>query len=307
MTKGDVITVRIDEKDWPVEVGDAVKVSFSVDGELIHVGKWRVSNIKEGGIVEALPYEIHGKPSIGMDAIIHTQTGRTKAKKEPKLHQKEKEQASVDKEPRKKSLEEALASYSQTAVPINLSGLGRSLSCESGTIQIHPNKVEMTARGGLDSECCTLRLSDELFTNFYATVKVRVDTTSHKHFLAGILYGNKSEDVIKTDSIMGVTAFKYGLESWIHVYRRTTKGKPWNTILGKKISEHYQETNPNPAPGILALVKTGRICRVFWNGEEMGTWEEPIISNDYLWIAFTPVVKGKTSATFEDIRIYRLQ
>ena len=70
MTRGDVITVQIDEKDWPVEMGDAVKVSFSVDGEVIPVGTWRVNIVKEGGIVEAVPYEIQGKPSIGLDAHV---------------------------------------------------------------------------------------------------------------------------------------------------------------------------------------------------------------------------------------------
>jgi hypothetical protein len=33
----------------------------------------------------------------------------------------------------------------------------------------------------------------------------------------------------------------------------------------------------------------------------------PQKNNDYLWLVFTPVVKDKTPATFEDIRIYRLQ
>jgi len=70
MTRGDVITVQIDEKDWPVEFGDAVKVSFSVDGEVIPVGTWRVNIVKQGGIVEAVPYEIQGKPSIGLDAHV---------------------------------------------------------------------------------------------------------------------------------------------------------------------------------------------------------------------------------------------
>jgi hypothetical protein len=307
MTKGDVITIRIDEKDWPAEMGDAVKVSFSVDGEVIPVGTWRVNIVKEGGIIEAVPYEVQGKPNIGMDAIIHTQTGKLKAAKEPKPPLKGTDYVSGEKEPRKKSLDEALASYSRTAVPINLGRLGKSLSYESGTIQIYPDKVEMTARGGEGSECCTLKLSDEFFTNFYATVRVRVDTTSHKHYLAGILYGAKSGDVIKTDSIMGVTAYKYGIESWIHVYRRTTKGKPWDTVIGKRTIEYYKQADSIPAPGVLALVKAGRTCRIFWDGEEIGAWEETILSNDHLWLVFTPVAKGETTATFEDIRIYRLQ
>jgi S1-C subfamily serine protease len=70
MIRGDVITVQIHEKDWPVEFKDIVKVSFSVDGEVIPVGTWRVNIVKEGGIIEAVPYEVQGKPSIGMDAHV---------------------------------------------------------------------------------------------------------------------------------------------------------------------------------------------------------------------------------------------
>jgi hypothetical protein len=82
MTRGDVITVRIDEKDWPVEFGDAVKVSFSVDGEVIPVGTWRVNIVKEGGIVEAIPYEVQGKPSVGLDAHVVSRE-RPKVTKKP--------------------------------------------------------------------------------------------------------------------------------------------------------------------------------------------------------------------------------
>ncbi len=307
MTRGDVITVRIDEKDWPADEGDAVKVSYTVDGEAIQVGTWRISAVKEGGTVDALPFEIKGQPNIGMDALVYSRSGRPGTGKEPAPAQKEKEPASIEKGAGKRSIEDALASYSRTTVPVNVGGLGKSVRCESGTIEFHADKIEMTAKGGKNYECCTVKLSDELLSDFYATVKVRVDTTSHKDYIAGIMYGNKTGDVIKTDSIIGVTAFKYGLESWVNVYRRTAEGKPWNHILGTKTSGDYGKTDPDPAPGTLALVKTGRTCRIFWNGEEMGTWEEPIISHDHLWLVFSPVVKGKTTATFEDIHIYRLR
>lgn len=73
MTKGDLITVRLNEKGRTATIGDAVQVSYSVDGEVISVGTWRVSAVKDGGVLEAMPAEIKGKPNVGMDVLIFLQ------------------------------------------------------------------------------------------------------------------------------------------------------------------------------------------------------------------------------------------
>ena len=214
MTRGDMITIRMDEKKRPAAKGDIAQLSYSVDGEVIPVGTWRVSTVKEDGMVEAEPVEIEGKPNIGMDAVLFAREGRPEAagKKEPSPEEKGstvsqqpaqtgREEISVEKEAKPKSIEETLASYSKAAVPITFYGLGESVPCESGTARIHREKIEMTASGDKNKDYCTLRMSDTNLENFYATVKVSVNTASHNDFIIGIIYGDKSGDSIKTDSV----------------------------------------------------------------------------------------------------------
>jgi TPR repeat protein len=73
MTRGNAVTIQMDKKDRRAAVGDFVKLSYPVDGEVIPVGTWRVSAVKEDGRLEALVYEIKGQPSIGMEALIFLQ------------------------------------------------------------------------------------------------------------------------------------------------------------------------------------------------------------------------------------------
>ncbi|MEW5909968.1 MAG: hypothetical protein AB1659_09240, partial [Thermodesulfobacteriota bacterium] len=71
--------------------------------------------------------------------------------------------------------------------------------------------------------------------------------------------------------------------------------------------EKFLPGDSNPTPGSLAIMKTGQTCRILWNGEETGSWEEKIISNGHLWLEFMAHGDGKIKAAFEDIRIYRLE
>ena len=216
MIRGDVVTIRLDQKERPASIGDRVELSYSVDGEVIPVGTWRVSVLKEDGTLEAEPVEMKGKPNIGMDAVLFAKEERPQPVEKPKPSEKEKgsatyqqpepkgkEKTSAEKEPKPKSLDEILASYSKTAVPISLTGAGESLPCDSDTIRIHKDKVEMSASGESKWEHCIFKVSDELFKNFFATFKLTVDTNSHHHFHAGIVYGIKPGGVHESDSIRG--------------------------------------------------------------------------------------------------------
>ncbi|MEW6404087.1 MAG: hypothetical protein AB1649_20010, partial [Chloroflexota bacterium] len=202
MFRGDVVTIRLDQKKRSASIGDRVELSFSVDGEVIPVGTWRVSRIREDGTLEAEPVEMKGKPNIGMDAVLFAQQEKPSAEKRVKPSEKgsatyqqpepkSKEKVSVEKESKPKSIDEILTSYSKTAVPIAFSGAGESLPCASGTIRILPDKVEISATGESKWEHCIFKVSDELFDNFFASFKLSVDTNSHHHFHAGIVYGIK--------------------------------------------------------------------------------------------------------------------
>jgi uncharacterized protein len=73
MLRGDDVTIRLLEEGQPVKAGDRVELSFSVDGEVIRVGTWRVSAVREDGTVEAELFDRKGEPSIGMDALVFVQ------------------------------------------------------------------------------------------------------------------------------------------------------------------------------------------------------------------------------------------
>ena len=327
MIRGDVVTIRLDQKKRSASIGDRVELSFSVDGEVIPVGTWRVSALKEDGTVEALPFEIKGQPNIGMDAILFAQEERPQtgqklkpSEKEkgstvqPEINKNEREKTPVEKEPKPKSIEEILASYSKTAVPIAFPGAGESLPCDSGTIRIHKDKVEMSASGESKWEPCIFKVSDELFKNFFATFKLTVDTNSHHHFHAGIVYGTKPGGVHESDSIRGnilalSSKTSTGLFKSSRFYLSHIKAKhPSKDGKGRgETIEKFLPGDSNPTPGLLALMKTDQTCRIFWNGEEIGSWEEGVVSNGHLWLEFMAHGKGTIRAAFEDIHIYRLQ
>jgi TPR repeat protein len=73
MIRGDVIHIRVNDRTQSATEGDYVKLSYTVDGEVIPVGTWRVSTVKDGGLLEALPIEMKGKPNVGMDALVYLQ------------------------------------------------------------------------------------------------------------------------------------------------------------------------------------------------------------------------------------------
>jgi hypothetical protein len=160
------------------------------------------------------------------------------------------------------------------------------------------------------------RISDVALESFYATVKVSVNTASNNDFAAAIIYGDQSGDTRKTGyvradirqmsnrsckGLFGLFDCRTNLLASVSVAGILTKGKS-----DTGMNEHLPYSESNPTPGMLAFLKKGHQCRVFWNGKEMGSWEEHVISNGYLWIAFVPMKTGEASATFEDISIYRL-
>ena len=61
MIRGDVIHIRMNDRTQSATEGDYVKLSYTVDGEVIPVGTWRVSSVKDGGLLEALPIESEGQ------------------------------------------------------------------------------------------------------------------------------------------------------------------------------------------------------------------------------------------------------
>ncbi len=227
------------------------------------------------------------------------------------------EGTSVKKEAQPKSLEETLASYSKTAVPISIAGSGKSLPCEIGTIRIHDGKIEMTASGqGMFTGYCMYRLSDVALESFYATVKVSVNTASNKDFSAAVIYGDQSGDTKKTGYVLadirqmsnkscsglfGLFDCRTYFTALVSVSGIFTKGEGYSVKNGV-----LPDSGSNPTPGVLAFLKNGDQCRVFWNGEEMGGWKEQAMANGYLWLAFVPMGKGEAAAIFEDISIYRL-
>jgi TPR repeat protein len=73
MTRGDDVTIQLEEKDKQVTEGDRVELSFSVEGEVLSVGTWRVSKVKEDGTLEAEMFNKNGPPGIGMDALVYLQ------------------------------------------------------------------------------------------------------------------------------------------------------------------------------------------------------------------------------------------
>lgn len=324
MVRGDNVTIRLIEEGQPVKAGDRVELSYSVDGELIHVGTWRVIEVKGDGSLEASPFNILGTPNIGMDALVFTQADRSAALQEAKPPaerqekterrqpgQTEQEKKSVAKEAKPTSMEEVLAPYSRTAVPVDYSNYGNSLPCGSGTILFHPERIEMAASGKSEWEHCIFKVPDDLFENFIASFYITVDTNSHHSFHVGMVYGNKPGTIHESDSIRGnILALSGKISTGLFKSKRTYLSYVRAKYLSKdgkeEIIEKFLPGDTNPTPGELAFMKTGQTYRIFWNGEGIGSWEEETISNGHLWLEFMAYGSGRIIASFQDIRIYRL-
>jgi len=327
MMRGRDITIQLDKGQPQAAVGDMVELSFTTDGVVIPVGTWRVSALKDDWIVEATPLNSEGEPNIDMDAVLSSgsRTPKVEKKFEPAnkgkktLTDKKKatnveKKTPVKKESGPKTIKEELALFSRINVTRNFMALGKSVKCVSGKVRIHTDKIEMIAKGGEKNDFCTLEISGDSLKNFYASVRITAGAASHKNFMAGIIYGSKTGNKIKPDSIIAVisqmaTKVSKGLfESyistiaWVAANRRTGRGKSHEKITRKFLPD----TPPDPTQGVFEFLKTGQKCRILWKGVEMGAWEEQVIEEGRLWLAFTPVTKGKATAVFEDIQIYRL-
>jgi hypothetical protein len=346
MIRGNNVTIQLTKEQPAVYKGDAVELSYSVDDIVIPVGKWRISAINKNGTLEAEPVEMEAQPTIDMDALVFTTTPKetesVKLKKKPdqnrdaitevtkkdpagneratgkKLEKKSalKGETPVKKDPEPKTIQEELSLYYKTNVTQNFEALEKSISCYSGKVQIHPNKIEMKAKGGPKSEYCTLKMSDEVLGNFYATLKISIDITKHNDFKVGIIYGDgiKRPRDRSSDSIFTILSSVGGkvstgflksrtvLVAWIDAYRSSKDSIKSQNMFRKDLPD----TQSNPTPGTLEFLKANKKCRVFWNGEEMGSWDEAFISRGQLWIAFSPFTKGKATAVFENIHVYSL-
>jgi len=345
MTRGNHITIGLSEGEPAVSKGDAVELSYLVDDIAISVGKWRIQRINENGTLEAEPVEAKGQPTIGMDALVFTGTpkkagnvtsGKTvqnqKTMKGVGKNRASQREGVTDTEPEKKkhferqsplkndskpiNIEEELALYSRTDMTKNFQALGKSTPCTSGKVRIYANKIEVTAKGGPKSDYCTLKMSDGVLRDFHATLKVSIDITRHDDFKVGMIYGDgikvlrerNSDSILTTLSLMGnkvSTGFlksRTDLVSWIDARRTFKDGKRSQTIF----DEYLPNTRSNPTPGTLEWLKIGENCRIFYNGEEIGSWDETFVSEGQLWLAFSPVTKGKATAVFENIKVYSL-
>jgi TPR repeat protein len=67
--RGQEVTIRLEGAAAPA-VGDRVELSFTVDGETIAVGTWRVMAVRPDGAVDAAPVEALAAPTTAMDATV---------------------------------------------------------------------------------------------------------------------------------------------------------------------------------------------------------------------------------------------
>jgi len=72
------VTIQLAKGQPDVSVDDAVEISFTVTGEVIPMGTWRVSALKGDGIIEAKPLALEGEPTIDMDARVFTDASKKK-------------------------------------------------------------------------------------------------------------------------------------------------------------------------------------------------------------------------------------
>jgi len=205
----------------------------------------------------------------------------------------------VEKELEPKTIQEELALCSKIDETIDFLALGKSVKCEYGKVRIYPDKIKMTATGG-GRGYCTLKLSDEILGSFHASLKLSIDMTRHHDFGARLIYGSDVSHPRKSDSIdatlisMGGNDFLSKVEA-----NRTFKNKNGHNIFSKILPN----TESNPTPGTLELIKANNKCWVLWNGEEMGSWNETINSKGHLWVVLYPLTNGKVTAVFEKIQV----
>lgn len=333
--QGDKIKITY-EGNYAPNVADPAEIGFKLGEDFIPVeGEWKIVEVSpEFALAKAEGSRV-GTPAIDYLVIIHSKNPilRANLTKENILKTTDKisnavpdgktespggiaeVKTPVPEEPKTETVEEILASFTRTAVNKDFSAPGSYVSCESGKIRTGTESVEMTASGGEKNDFCVFKISSEPLDNFYAAVNITVNTASHYDFMAGIIYGAVIEGRIKPDSIIAVASqmsnkvsggglFKSrtSLLAWVGAYRRSNQGKGHKMIVEKFLPD----IQSNPTPGILEFVKTAKKSRIYWNGQEMGSWEELLISGGDMFLAFTPVVKGKTSVSFRDIQLYRL-
>lgn len=324
------------EGEYIPNIGDTVEIGFKLGDDFIPVeGNWKIIETDKQFAWAQAEESDAGTPAVDYLAIIHPinlsaqpDSGAEKGIEIPdKISNAVPDgktespggiaevKTPVPEESKAETVEEILASFTRTAVNKDFSAPGSYVSCESGKIRTGAESVEMTASGGEKNDFCVFKISSEPLDNFYAAVNITVNTASHYDFMAGIIYGAVIEGRIKPDSIIAVASqmsnkvsggglFKSrtSLLAWVGAYRRSNQGKGHKMIVEKFLPD----IQSNPTPGILEFVKTAKKSRIYWNGQEMGSWEEPLISGGDMFLAFTPVVKGKTSVSFRDIQLYRL-
>ena len=86
MLRGKNVTIQLEDGKAQAAVGDVVELSFTTAGVVIPVGTWRVSALKEDGVIEATPLAPEGEPTIDMDARVFTDA----SKKEKRVDSKKK-------------------------------------------------------------------------------------------------------------------------------------------------------------------------------------------------------------------------
>ena len=60
VTKGEIVTIRIEGKTDQILLGDHVELSFSAGADEILVGTWQVDDIRGDGLVDATPIDTRG-------------------------------------------------------------------------------------------------------------------------------------------------------------------------------------------------------------------------------------------------------
>jgi hypothetical protein len=311
MLRGDVVTIALDSgaSSMVPEPGDELRLQYTVAGESLVVGTWRVTGVGGDNTVEAEPVELIQPPSIGYQAVFlpKAEPATPVARTPPPS-----EEQPVDTPPASTSEHAAVgAGRTETDVTLDFSGMQDKTPCGLGSVRLHDSGLEMRASKGDTEEYCLYAIATQDLEHFRVSANLEVDG---KDFMVGFAYGNLKDPT--ADTMMAYLATmntKVGSGrkrdevwgAWLGSISVTRQGR---SDTGFMKDPWFEEDDPsdNPTPGTLEFTKDGPDCSLSWNGEQFLAWREDEIQAGMVGIMFKPIDGRRNIAAFSAISVKRL-
>lgn len=317
MLHGSTVTIALDTaaSSETVEQDDMLELFYTIDGEAIKVGTWKVSTVKNDRTVEAEPFNAIGQPSIGYQAIFLPR--EEKNTPPPVVVSERKKEDTSPPTDTPSDIPKEHIEWQETDVTRDFSQMDQRISCSIGTITVSGRQIEMEARKAEPELHCILPIAEEPLENFSVSFDIKVEGQS---FLAGLVFGDLSEpssDILllflgtRTGTVSSGKWWEFKeneyTSAWLDSVYLQKKGKNYIPRSEDFWYSRNGENGENPSPGTLRFIKKGDQCSFFWNGEKLTSGKEKYIKKGRVGIMYKPISDRKGTAEFNNIVIKKLE